>query len=128
MRKEILVIDGSRAIRLLIRTIFRRFYRVVTVPDGISAMEYLRQGRNPDLVIASPELPDFSDWELIRHLSLSPFYTSIPILAISSRSADELSSDRMKYNLAGYFSKPFDPLKLIAEVDSILLGSRMHRI
>jgi len=128
MRKEILVVDGSRAIQLLIRTIFRRFYRVITVPDGISAMEYLRQERYPDLIIASAELHDLSDWELIRHISLSPLYHSIPILAISSKTSAELSSERMKYDLAGCFSKPFDPLRLIADVDSILLGSRVHRI
>jgi two-component system chemotaxis response regulator CheY len=128
MRKEILVIDGSRAIRLLINTILRRSYTVVAVPDGMLAMDHLRRGGNPDLVIASAELDDLRDWELIRHLCLSPLYHSIPILAISSRSAAELSTEGMKYNLAGCFSKPFDPLRLIAEVDCILLGSRMHRI
>lgn len=128
MRKEILVIDGSSAIRFLIQTIFSRHYKVVAAADGVSAMDYLRHNNKPDLIIASPELEDLGDWELIRHLSLSPMYNNIPLIVISSRPEAELRANLMKYNALDSFSKPFDPLKLIAAADAILLGSKMHRI
>lgn len=128
MRKEILVIDGSRAIRFLIQTIFSRYYKVVAVADGVSAMEHLHRNTKPDLIIASPELADMGDWELIRHLSLSPMYNNIPLIVISSKPEDELRANLMKYNAVDAFSKPFDPLKLVAAADAILLGSKMHRI
>jgi DNA-binding response OmpR family regulator len=128
MRKEILVIDGSKAIRFLIKTIFSRHYKVVTVADGVGAMQYLRRHQKPHLMIVSPELDDMADWELIRHLSLSPLYNEVPLIVISSQPEDMLQANVMKYNAVECFSKPFDPLKLIATVDSLLLGSRMHKI
>jgi CheY-like chemotaxis protein len=128
MRKEILVIDGNKAIRFLLQTIFRKYYKVVAVPDGISAMEYLRRSSKPHLIIASPELDDMGDWKLIRHLSLSPLYNEIPLIVISSQNEYLLRANIMKYNVAECFSKPFDPLKLIGAADAILLGNRMHKV
>jgi CheY-like chemotaxis protein len=128
MRKEILVIDGNQAIRFLLQTIFRKYYKVVAVKDGISAMEHLRRNAKPHMIIASPELVDMGDWELIRHLSLSPLYNEIPLIVISSQPEIMLRANIMKYNVAECFSKPFDPLKLIAATDAILLGNRMHKL
>ena len=128
MRKEILVIDGNQAIRFLLQTIFRKYYKVVAVNDGISAMEHLRRNPKPHLIVASPELADMGDWDLIRHLSLSPLYNEIPLVVISSKPENMLRANIMKYNVADCFSKPFDPLRLIAATDAILLGSRMHKL
>ena len=128
MRKEILVIDGNKAIRFLIQTIFKRYYKVVSVPYGVAAMQYLRRQAKPNLIIGSPELDDMGDWELIRHLSLSPFYNDIPLIVISSQPEDMLQANVMKYNAVDCFSKPFNPLKLIGTVDALLLGSRIHKI
>ena len=127
MRKEILVIDGNKAIRFLLQTIFKRHYKVVGVPDGISAMEHLRHSHKPHLIIASPELSDMQDWELIKHLSLSPLYSEIPLIVISSREETALRAQTMRYKVLECFSKPFDPLKLIAATDAILMGSRLHK-
>ena len=41
MSKEILVIDGSKAMRFLLHTILKKHYKVVSVADGLSAMYYL---------------------------------------------------------------------------------------
>ncbi|HLO81995.1 MAG TPA: response regulator, partial [Chitinophagaceae bacterium] len=72
MKKEILIVEGSKAMRFLLHTIFKKHYKVVSVPDGISAMYFLRQGNKPDLIVLDPELSDMPDWELVKHLSLSP--------------------------------------------------------
>jgi CheY-like chemotaxis protein len=101
---------------------------VVAVPDSIGAMSYLRRNAKPQLIIASPEMPDTGDWELIRHLSLSPLYNEVPLMVISSQPEDLLQANVMKYNVVECFSKPFDPLKLIAAVDSLLLGNKMFKI
>jgi CheY-like chemotaxis protein len=127
MRKQILLVESNRAMRLLVHTVLKRHYRVVAVPDGLAAMAHLREGESPDLIILDPDLPDMQDWELVAHLSLNPLYSSIPKLVISSLGEYELRAQAMKYNLADCFSKPFNPLKLIEAVDTLLLGSRMRR-
>jgi CheY-like chemotaxis protein len=128
MKKEILVIEGSKAIRFLLHTIFGRHYNVVSVADGRSAMYHLRKGHRPDLIISDPELTDMQEWELVRHLSLNPLYNHIPQVVISSADEGQLRANAMKHNVAEYFTKPFNPLKLVEAVDTILLGSAMSKI
>ncbi len=71
MKKHILAVDDSKAIRFLLQTVLGKDYQVVTVPDGYSAMYYLSNRTQPDLIIADPQLPDLEDWELIKQLSIS---------------------------------------------------------
>ena len=58
MKKHILVIDDSKAIRFLLQTVLGKDYRVITVPELYSAIYYLSHRENPDLIIADPQLPD----------------------------------------------------------------------
>lgn len=128
MKKEILIVEGSKALRFLLHTIFKKHYKVVSVPDGLSAMYYLRQGNKPDLIVLDPELADMPEWELVKHLSLSPLYNQIPLVAISSLDENQLRVLAMKHGVAEYFPKPFNPLKLVESVDVLLLGSNLHKI
>lgn len=128
MKKEILVVESSKAIRFLLHTILGKHYNVVSVEDGTAAMFYLRKGSRPDLIIADPELPDMQAWELIRHLSLSPLYNHIPLVVISSADESQLRANAMKHSVAEYFTKPFNPLKIVEAVDTLMLGSTVNKI
>jgi CheY-like chemotaxis protein len=128
MKKEILVIDDNKPMRYVIQTLFRKHYKVTAVPTGLAAMNFLRQGHLPSLIIVSAELDDMANWELVKHLSLSPLYNDIPMIVISSEDEATVKANVMKYNAAEYFAKPFNPLRLIESVDTILLGSPIHKI
>jgi CheY-like chemotaxis protein len=83
MKKQILAIDDSKAIRFLLQTVLGKEYQVVTVPDGYSAMYYLSHRTAPDLIIVDPQLPDMENWELVQQLSSSGMYGDIPVLVLS---------------------------------------------
>jgi CheY-like chemotaxis protein len=123
MKKEILVIDDSKPIRFLLHTILKKHYKVISVPDGLSAMYYLRKETNPDLIILDPDLPDMPDWELVRHLSTSFFYNSIPVIVISNQSMDITREHASKYRVQEFCMKPFNPLRILEAVDNIIIGS-----
>jgi len=89
MKKQILAIDDSKAIRFLLQTVLGRDYQVITVPDGYSAMYYLSHREQPDLIIADPQLPDMENWELIQQLSTSGMYGDIPVLVLSGLGENE---------------------------------------
>lgn len=128
MKKEILIVEGNKAMRFLLHTIFKKHYKVISVPDGLSAMYSLRQANKPDLIIMDPDLSDMPDWELVKHLSLSPLYNQIPIVVVSSYDENHLRLNAMKHSVAEYYSKPFNPLKLVESVDALLMGSQIHKI
>jgi len=123
MSKEILVIDGSKAMRFLLHTILKKHYKVVSVPDGLSAMYYLRQGSLPHMIIMDPEIADMPKWELVKQLSLNNFYNHIPLVVISSSDETTTRANAMKYNVIEYFTKPFNPSRLVESIDMILVGN-----
>lgn len=128
MRKEILVIDDSKAIRFMLHTILRKHYKVTSVADGVSAMYSLRKNQAPDLIIMNPDLADFPDWELVRYLQGSHLYASIPVIAISNASEEENRAKALKYGVVEMFQKPFNPLRLLEAVDNLLVGSTLMKI
>ncbi len=89
MKKQILAVDDSKAIRFLLQTVLGKSYQVITVPDGCSAMHWLSRRNFPHLIIADPQLPDLENWELIQQLSSSGIYKNIPVMVLSGLSAEE---------------------------------------
>ena len=122
MKKSILAIDDSKAIRFLLQTVLTKDYQVVTAPDGCSAMHWLIKKNLPDLIICDVQLPDMNDWELIEQLSSSGLYRDIPLIVISSVNKTEVAAKCQEYGIATYFSKPFNPIDLLAAIESILTG------
>jgi DNA-binding response OmpR family regulator len=128
MRKEILVIDDSKAIRFMLHTILRKHYKVTSVADGVSAMYCLRKNQAPDLIIMNPDLADFPDWELVRYLHGSHLYATIPVIAISNQPEDEARVHAIKYGVVELLQKPFNPLRLLETVDNLLVANTLMKI
>jgi len=116
MKKQILAIDDSKAIRFLLQTVLGKEYQVVTVPDGYSAMYYLSHRTAPDLIIVDPQLPDMENWELVQQLSSSGMYGDIPVLVLSGLDKKETEVKCLEYEVAKYFLKPFNPVELLSAI------------
>ena len=119
MKKQILAIDDSKAIRFLLQTVLGKDYQVITAPDGCSAMYWLSKKNLPDLIICDAQLPDMDNWELIEQLSMSGLYRDIPIIVLSSLNKGETNSKCLQYGVAEHFTKPFNPVDLLGTVNKV---------
>lgn len=128
MKKQILAIDDSKAIRFLLQTVLGKEFHVVSVPDGFSAMYYLSHRAHPDMIIADPQLPDMEDWELIQQLSSSGLYGDIPIVILSGLNAADTEQKCREYGVVKYYLKPFNPVDLIEEVATIMKGQMNENV
>jgi CheY-like chemotaxis protein len=117
MKKKILAIDDSKAIRFLLQTVLGKQHQVVTAPDGCTAMYWLSKSNIPDLIICDPQLPDMKAWELIEELSGSILYRDIPLMVISALSKAETDLKCEEYGIAEYFMKPFNPVSLLESIN-----------
>ena len=117
MKKKILAIDDSKAIRFLLQTVLGKQHQVVTAPDGCTAMYWLSKRNIPDLIICDPQLPDMKDWEMIEELSTSILYRDIPLMVISSLDKTETENKCQEYGIAEYFMKPFNPVLLLDSIN-----------
>jgi CheY-like chemotaxis protein len=120
MKRRILAIDDSKAIRYLLHTLLNKHYQVITAADGCSAINWLSQNELPDLIIADPQLPDMQNWELIEQLATSGLYGSIPVIVLSALDQSETETKCEELGLARFFTKPFNPIDLIEQVHSTI--------
>ena len=120
MKKQILAIDDSKAIRFLLQTVLGKEYQMITMPDGCSAMYWLSKKNLPDLIIVDPQLPDMENWELIQQLSSSGIYGAIPVIVLSGLEKEETELKCMEYEVVKYFLKPFNPVDLLDEIDTLV--------
>jgi two-component system, chemotaxis family, chemotaxis protein CheY len=127
MKKKILAIDDSKAIRFLLQTVLGRNYLVITVPDGYSAMYYLSHRAQPDLIIVDPQLPDMDNWELIQQLSSSGMYGDIPLMVLSGLGEKETESRCDGYGVMKYFMKPFNPVEMMDAIDQLVKSGELNK-
>ncbi|PWT75992.1 MAG: two-component system response regulator [Bacteroidetes bacterium] len=127
MKKQILAVDDSKAIRFLLQTVLGKAYNVITVPDGCSAMYWLSKRNFPDLIIADPQLPDMENWELVQQLSSSGIYNSIPVVALSGLSKEETDAKCLEYGVLKYFMKPFNPVDLVSSINELIENSAIDK-
>lgn len=127
MKKQILAVDDSKAIRFLLQTVLGRDYQVITVPDGYSAMYYLSHREPPDLIIADPQLPDMENWELIQQLSTSGMYGDIPVLVLSGLAEKETEVKCNEYGVVKYFMKPFNPVEMMEAIERMVTSGELNR-
>jgi DNA-binding response OmpR family regulator len=127
MKKSILAVDDSKAIRFLLQTVLGREYQVITVPDGFSAVYYLSNRTQPDLIIADPQLPDMENWELIHQLSTSGMHSGIPVLVLSGLGRHETEAKCLEYGVVRYFMKPFNPIDLLESVNGLVMRGELDK-
>lgn len=119
MKKKILAIDDSKAIRFLLQTVLGKDYEIITSPDGCSAMYWLSKRNLPNIIIVDAQLPDMQDWELIEQFSSSGLYRDIPMIVLSSFDQNITQAKCLEYGVTDFFLKPFNPVLLAEAVDRI---------
>ncbi len=120
MKKQILAVDDSKAIRFLLQTVLGKKYHVITMPDGCSAMHWLSKSNFPHLIIVDPQLPDLENWELIQQLESSGIYKNIPLMVLSGLGVEETEKKCAEYHVRNFFLKPFNPVDLVNSVYQLI--------
>lgn len=117
---RILVCDDDREIVEAI-TIYlqREGYEVVQANNGVQAIEILEH-ENVDLLIVDMMMPGLSGVETIFRIREK---NTLPIIILSAKSEDQDKIFGLKVGADDYLTKPFNPMELIARVQSQLRRS-----
>jgi len=121
---HILIVDDDPDIRRVLQLLLSSSYTVHEAADGMSALEYMRQNPDTDLVILDIMMPGLSGFETcdeIRKIS------NAPVLFLTAKSAED---DRINaYSSGGddFLSKPFSQAELLAKVSSLLRRYKEYR-
>ncbi len=120
MKRKILVITESKAIRFLLQTVLHDHYSTVTAAEAGEAVGFISQASLPDAIVLDSDLPDTEPWELVEHFKTSGLYQHIPMVVISSQSEEEIEKYCGKFGVEASFRKPFNPIDLKQRLDALI--------
>lgn len=112
---NILVVDDDREIVKAIEIYLKREgYNVIKAYDGIEAMNSLKENKIHLVIldIMMPNQDGLTTLEKIRKNS------SIPVILLSAKSEDYDKISGLEIGADDYITKPFNPLELVARVNS----------
>src|SRR5688572_22496613 len=81
---QVLVVEDDQDHREALTSLLEQAgYEVIAVSDGLQAMEQLRWGLRPKVILLDMRMHVMNGWEFRRELSRDPAYASTPVLIMS---------------------------------------------
>ncbi len=116
----IMVVDDSLTVRKITsRMLIRAGYQVVTANDGVDALEQLEEF-TPDVMLLDIEMPRMDGFALAKELRRSPNTKNMPIIMITSRTADKHRDYAMQLGVNTYLGKPYQEDELLQNIADFL--------
>jgi chemosensory pili system protein ChpA (sensor histidine kinase/response regulator) len=110
----VMVVDDSLTVRKISgRLLARHGYHVLTAKDGVDALEQLVDVI-PDVMLLDIEMPRMDGFELARNIRGDKRLKHIPIIMITSRTADKHRQRAAEIGVNHYLGKPYDEDELLA--------------
>jgi chemosensory pili system protein ChpA (sensor histidine kinase/response regulator) len=123
-RACVMVVDDSLTVRRVMQRLFEREgYQVLLAKDGVDALEQLHEleaAAMPALLLVDVEMPRMDGFDLTRNVRSDDKTRAIPVVMITSRSADKHRKHAFELGVNAYFGKPFQEEELLAEVGRLL--------
>jgi CheY-like chemotaxis protein len=116
-RHSVLVVDDDEGVRtLFVEALEESGHQVAIAVDGVQALDRLRKGSHPCVVLTDMRMPRMDGFELSRAVAHDPQLAAIPIVV--------LTGDRILAISSPARDKPFS----VPELDSLVQRScRLHR-
>lgn len=119
MTLRVLAIDDSRTIRSLVRRAMEEAgFICTTADDGQQGVECFAEVE-PDVVITDLNMPRLDGFGVIRTIRAGPRNRAVPILVLTTESADELKVRARAVGATGWIVKPFEDAALVSLVRRI---------
>jgi chemosensory pili system protein ChpA (sensor histidine kinase/response regulator) len=109
----IMVVDDSLTVRKITsRLLLREGYQVILAKDGVDALEHLLDAP-PDVILSDIEMPRMDGFDFVRNLRADERLRDIPVIMITSRTADKHRNYALEIGANHYLGKPYDEDELL---------------
>jgi chemosensory pili system protein ChpA (sensor histidine kinase/response regulator) len=118
-------VDDSLTVRKITsRLLEREGYQVLTAKDGLDALEQLRDTL-PAVLLVDIEMPRMDGFDLTRNVRGDARTRDIPIIIISSRTAEKHRNQAASLGVNAFLGKPYQEAELLQQI-SAHLGAAVH--
>jgi chemosensory pili system protein ChpA (sensor histidine kinase/response regulator) len=109
----IMVVDDSLTVRKITgRLLEREGYTVLTAKDGIDALEQMAESL-PKVLLVDIEMPRMDGFDLTRNVRGDARTQGIPIIFISSRTAEKHRNQAAQLGVNAFLGKPYPESELL---------------
>jgi CheY-like chemotaxis protein len=116
----ILVVDDNDDLRETVQMLLEaKGFAVAAAADGRAALDHLRTGERPVLILLDLMMPDMNGWQFLGHVREDPSLGAIPIVIMTAHKSVDLAPLAPEDVL----HKPFDAGKLLATVERHVDGA-----
>ncbi len=120
----VMVVDDSLTVRKITgRLLERQGYLVVTARDGVEAMEKLQE-TVPDVMLVDIEMPRMDGFDLTRNVRADARLGRVPIIMITSRTADKHQNYAREIGVNTFLGKPYQEEQLLGEISGFIKGRK----
>ena len=120
----VMVVDDSLTVRKITsRLLEREGYQVLTAKDGLDALAQMAD-LLPDVMLVDIEMPRMDGFDLARNLRGDPRTRKVPIIMISSRTAEKHRSQATELGIDVFLGKPYPEGELLRHIAGYIAGGR----
>jgi two-component system chemotaxis response regulator CheY len=113
-----LVIDDSRAVRIIIGRILREIgMEVIEAGHGVEGLEQLRRNPDVELILVDWNMPEMNGIDFIRTVRSQRAYAGLRILMVTTETESEQVTRALNAGANEYLMKPFSKEVLVAKLN-----------
>ncbi len=125
---SVLVVDDSLTVRRVTqRLLERNGYRTILAKDGVDALRELQE-HVPDVMLVDIEMPRMDGYDLTRNVRASSATRNIPIIMITSRTAEKHRRVAYELGVNEYLGKPYREDELLELIRRYVEAGRAARV
>lgn len=124
MRNRVLIVDGSRAARVMACAVLTDAgYLVRQASNGAEALAHLAAGPI-DVVVTEIDMPGIDGFALLERMRSSARLQSIPVIVLTTVAAAQEKERGRKSGAALWIVKPYSPERLLTAVAKSIRARR----
>lgn len=124
MAKTILLVDDSLIMVMGFQSDLETSgFIVETANDGLQALNKIKAGTTPDLIIIDISMPNMDGLELIRNIKGLVRFRFKPIIVLYTETQAAKRNEARKLGATGWMVKPVDAKSLVEVIKKLLPGT-----
>lgn len=124
MAKTIMIVDDSSTMLMSLRNSLEiAGFKVLSANDGQPALDQLKAGAKPDLIITDINMPHMGGIEFIGKARAVSGFRFTPILVLTTESQQAKRDDAKKLGATGWLVKPVSGADLTRIIKQVLPGA-----
>lgn len=121
MRRSILSVNGNKPFNYILKTVLSDKYNVHLAANPVAGMRLIKEQPNVSLIIIDMDMFETEAIDFVLHIKTSVIYNK-SIIVLTSADLKLLTARFSRIKVDEIFSKPFNPVLLIQQIDKMFLN------